>query len=166
MPISCQKKVHFFKNTVLSRHFFRFFMKNPPLSCPYLVTHRQFCQNSTILWARKVDRMLFISIYHEKLGALMPTFCQKNVHSLKNTVPSCQFFFNFLMRNPLFSCSYLVKKSAILSKKLLSKIVNALLFCYKLGSLAFGRVVDFKGDRAICLYPILSTNNVPVYQTE
>ena len=36
-------------------------MENPLLSCPYLVKKRQFCQNYTILWANKVNRMPFFS---------------------------------------------------------------------------------------------------------
>ena len=70
----------------------------------------------------------FFSILYEKMTALMPRFCQENVHSLKNTLLSCPYFskkrpfpqkqgailihfvFKFLTKNPLLSCPYLVKK--------------------------------------------------------
>ena len=70
---------------------------------PYLVKKLQFWQNYIIGWAKKVNSndALFFPIFHEKITTLMPTFCQKNVHSLKNT---------------LFSCPYFVKKTSILSK--------------------------------------------------
>ena len=61
--------------------FFKFFKK----SCCHAhdwPTKRQFCQNYTLLWAKKVNRMPFFPISHEKITALMPIFC-KNVHSLK-----------------------------------------------------------------------------------
>ena len=78
---------------MLSCHFFNFFMKNHLLSCPYSVKKHQFCQNYIIGWAKKVNRMpIFFPISHEKITALMPIFCQKNVHSLKNTILPCPYF--------------------------------------------------------------------------
>ena len=47
--------------------------------------------------------------FSEENTLLMRTFCQKNVHSLKNIVLLCQIFQNF-MKNPLLPCLYLVKK--------------------------------------------------------
>ena len=88
------------------------FFKVFPVSCPYLVRERQFCQSYTILRAKKkIIGCLFVLNFHEKITAfmaifclkklpfskkhtaLMPIFCQKNVHSLKNIVLSCHFFF-------------------------------------------------------------------------
>ena len=37
------EKRPFSQNTLLSCHFFKLFMKNPLLSCPYLVIKYQFC---------------------------------------------------------------------------------------------------------------------------
>ena len=54
--------------------------------------------------------------FPKKQTALMPIFCPKNVYSLKNTVLTCNFFFKFVMKNPLLSCPYLVKKTSILTK--------------------------------------------------
>ena len=113
MPICCQKNVHSLKNTMLSCPyfvkktsilskswfsdviFFKFFMKNPKLSCPYLVKKKhQFSQQYTILWAKKsIGCPLFFPIFDEKITALMPILCQKNVHSLNNTLLSCSVFF-------------------------------------------------------------------------
>ena len=45
----------------------------------------------------------------KKHTALKSIFCQKNVHSLKNTVLLCHFF-KIFMKNPLLSRPYLVKK--------------------------------------------------------
>ena len=64
MSIFYQNNVRSLKNTVLSRHFFKFFIKNPILPCPYLLKKtRQFCQNYIILWAQKVKRMPFFSYF-------------------------------------------------------------------------------------------------------
>ena len=102
-------------------------MKNPLLSCPYLIKKRQFCQNNTILWAKEVSMMPFFfrfltkkssllcpyfvkkRPFSKKHNALKSIFCQKNVHSLKNTVLLCHFF-KIFMKNPLLSRPYLVKK--------------------------------------------------------
>ena len=37
-------------------------------------------------------RCSFFPIFHEKIPALMPKFCQKTVHSLKNTLLSGAYF--------------------------------------------------------------------------
>ena len=91
-----------------------FFSKNQQLLCPYLVKKRQFCQNYTILWAKKVNRMPFFSDFprknnnshahilstkrpfYKKHTFLMPIFCQKT--SILSKTPSSQvIFFNFFM---------------------------------------------------------------------
>ena len=41
-------------------------MKNPLLSCLYLIKKRQFCQNNTILWAKEVSRMPFFCDFSRK----------------------------------------------------------------------------------------------------
>ena len=74
-------------------------------------------------------------------------FCQKNVHSLKNTMFSCHIF-QFFHENPmlssphfvqsnvycqkktLLSCPYFVKKMSILSKTLCSHVIF-LIFLWK-----------------------------------
>ena len=85
--------------------FFNFFMK----SCSHAhdwPTKRQFYQNYTLLWAKKVNRMPFFSDFsRKKITALMPIFCKNvhslkthsshYVHSLKNTVLSRHFFQKF-----------------------------------------------------------------------
>ena len=95
-PLSCP---HFVKTTsilskILCPHviFSKNFMINIPLSCPCLVKKRQFCQNYTILWAPKVNRMPFFRFISNKITTLMPLFRQKNVHSLKITMLSCPYF--------------------------------------------------------------------------
>ena len=107
--------------------FQKVFMINMPLSCPCSVKKHQFCQKYTILLAPRVNRMPFFLIFLEKITALMPIFCQRNVHSLKITLPSCPnfvkktsifskklcyhvIFFKFFIKNPLLSCPYLIKK--------------------------------------------------------
>ena len=105
------KNVHSHENTLLSYHFFQIFMKNPMLSCLYLVkktsiksklhyimggksrqdaffgfSRKNYCLNTYVLSKRRP-----FSIKH---NALMPVFCRKNVQSYKNTVLSCHFFSN------------------------------------------------------------------------
>ena len=132
-PYFVKKNVHSLKNTVLLCHFFKFFMKNLLLSCPYLVKKRQFCQNYTILWAKKVNRMPFFSDFSRKNYCSHAHIMSTNAHSLKNTLLSWPYFvkktsmlsqtrcshvifFKFFMKNTLLSCPYLVKKTSILPK--------------------------------------------------
>ena len=109
-------------------------------SSPYLVIKRQLCQNYTLLWAQKVNNMLFFfAISHKKYPlswpyfvknvhslkntrcsharilqknhtALMLIFCQKNVYSLKSTMLSC-YFFQIFMENPLLSHALIRSKN-------------------------------------------------------
>ena len=99
IPIFNQKIVHSLKNTVFSCHFFNFFFKKPTAVMPIFGKKRQFCQNYTILWAKKVNRMPFFLIFREKTKTLMPIFCQPNVHSIKNTLFSCPYF---VKKRPFF----------------------------------------------------------------
>ena len=66
--------------------FFRFLTKKSSLLCKYFVKKRPFSKKHT---------------------ALKTIFCQKNVHSLKNTV-LLNHFFKIFMKNPLLSRPYLV----------------------------------------------------------
>ena len=77
MPIFCQENVHSRKNTLLSYPYFvektsnlsktrcshvnfcSNFTWKTSCSSPYLVIKRQLCQNYTLLWAQKVNNMLF-----------------------------------------------------------------------------------------------------------
>ena len=114
----CQKNVHSLKNTVLSCHFFSSFSWKTPRCQDHIWSKkRYFCENYTIIWAQKVNRMPFFPIFHWKVTSLMPIlckknvhylkthcfhahiFCQKNVHSLKKTLLSYNFF-KFFMKNP------------------------------------------------------------------
>ena len=83
---------------------------------------------TTVYYRPKKSRChVFSSIFHEKITALMPIFCQKNFLSPKKlttvlpyfvkkpSIPSktqCSnvIFFQIFMKNPLLSCPYLVKK--------------------------------------------------------
>ena len=76
----------------------------------------KFCENYTILWAKKVNRMPFFLICHEKISTLIPYFVKnvqslnnkqlsypylsKNIHSLRTTVLWCHFFQNFSLNTP------------------------------------------------------------------
>ena len=158
MPIFCQENVHSRKNTLLSYPYFvektsnlsktrcshvnfcSNFTWKTSCSSPYLVIKRQLCQNYTLLWAQKVNNMLFFfAISHKKYPlswpyfvknvhslkntrcsharilqknhtALMLIFCQKNVYSLKSTMLSC-YFFQIFMENPLLSHALIRSKN-------------------------------------------------------
>ena len=149
--IFCQKKVHSLKNTLLlcpyfvkktsilsktqCSHviFFKFFMKNPCCHAHIWSKKRQFCQNYTILWAKKVNRMPFFSDFSRKNYCSHAHIMSTNAHSLKNTLLSWPYFvkktsilsqtrcshvifFKFFMKNALLSCPYFVKKTSILPK--------------------------------------------------
>ena len=107
--------------------FFKFCMKHPLLSCPYFVKKRQFCQNYPILWAKKVNKMVFFPIFHEKSmlsflyfiknsSILSKTQCSqahilsKHFLSLKNSA-LISFCIQILYeKKSLLSCPYLVIK--------------------------------------------------------
>ena len=107
--------------------FFHFFYKNPILLCPYLVKKRIFCQNYTILWAIKVNKMPFfprffknrcshtqfilkIRLFFKEQTALKSMFCQKTFIPSKKLCSHVIFFFYLFSKNPLLSSPYLVKK--------------------------------------------------------
>ena len=113
-------------------NFFKIFIKNPLLSCPYLIKNVNSIKTTLYYEPKKSIWCPFFPISHEKIIAFMPIFCKKrpfskkhaalksrfchkNGHSLKNTVLLCHFF-KFFMTNPLLSRPYLVKKTLILSK--------------------------------------------------
>ena len=77
IPIFYPKIVHSLKNTVLSCHFFNFFMKNHLLSCPYLVKNVNSVRTTLQDGPKKSIGCPFFPIFHEKITTLMPTFCQK-----------------------------------------------------------------------------------------
>ena len=110
------KKRPFSINTVLSCNLIKIFMKNHLLSCIWLVKKRQFCRNYDLIWAKKVNRMPFFLICHEKISTLIPycvknvqslnnkqlsyPYLSKNIHSLRTTVLWCHFFQNFSLNTP------------------------------------------------------------------
>ena len=100
-------------------------MKNPLLSCPYVVKKRKLCQNYNIC-SRKVNRMPFFPICNEKPSALMPIlwqkrqfskthtalmpiFCQKTSTFSKIQVLSC-YFIQILHSKPPVRMPILVQK--------------------------------------------------------
>ena len=122
------KKTSTLLKTKCSRVIFSFFFyKNPILLCPYLVKKRIFCQNYTILWAIKVNKMPFFPDFLLKNRCSRTQFILKYVYSLKNKLLSSpcfvkkrsfrqkhcalmSFYFQFFSKNPLLSSPYLVKK--------------------------------------------------------
>ena len=127
MPIFYRKNVHSFRNTVLLCQFFQNFHQKPLAVMPIFDQKRQFYQNYTILWAKKVNIMpifsrflieksslscpYFVKNVHSPKSTLLSSldFVKKNGHALKNTV-LLSHFFKFFMTNPLLSRPYLVKK--------------------------------------------------------
>ena len=87
-PYFVEKTIIFLRSRCSHVIFFKFFMKKPLISCPYLVKKRKFRENCNILWAKKAIKTSFFLIFNEKINALMYIFC-KNVH--KNTLFSCPY---------------------------------------------------------------------------
>ena len=117
---------------MLCCHVLNYFMKNP--SCEAHIWSKNVNSVKTKLYygPKKSIGCSFCQIFHEKITALKPRFCQKtsilwktlcscahilskNVISLKNTVLSYHFF-KLFMKNPMLSYTYFVKKTSILSK--------------------------------------------------
>ena len=141
------KKVHSLKNTLLLCPFFvkkRSFSKTRWSHVIFIkFSWKTRCCNSdiwsknvnsvkTILWAIKVNRIYFLYDFHQIIPALMPKFCQKNVHSLKNHLSyahilskvlsfsqkqcvSCIFFFKFVRKTSCCHAHIWSKKTSILS---------------------------------------------------
>ena len=99
--ILSEKQIFSQKQGTLMSFCFNFFMKIPCCDFHIWFKQCQFYQNLTIFWAKKVNKIPFSPIFYKKVSAVMPIFCQKNVHSLKK---------------PTLSCPYFVKKMSILSK--------------------------------------------------
>ena len=110
--------------------FFNFFMKTPCSHAHDWSKKRKFCQNYTLLWAKKINRMPFFSDVHEKITAFAHILLKKRL--LKKTFFSCRYFvkkrpfsqkqnslmtfFQICHENSLLSSPYLVKKTSNLSK--------------------------------------------------
>ena len=105
----------------------KFVMKNPLMSSPYFVKKRQFCQNYTIFWVQKVNRMPFFSDFSKKNKCsynhilskrlfskihviLMLIFCQKT-SILTKTNCSHIIFLKTFIKYPLLSCPFFVKNN-------------------------------------------------------
>ena len=82
-PYVVKKRIFFSKLRSSLIIFFYFSWKTPYCQAHIWSKTREFCQNYTILWAKKINRMPY---------ALMRIF-PKNVHSLRNTMLSCVYYF-------------------------------------------------------------------------
>ena len=120
------------KRNVLMSFFFKFPMRNPMLLCQYLVKKLP-CQDYTIWWAKKVNRMSFFFLHFSRKNQcshahslskqrpiskntlfLCPYFIKKR-HFCMNTVLSCLFFQNLNDNSPAVMPIF-GQKSSILSK--------------------------------------------------
>ena len=87
-------------------------MKNPLLSCPYLVKKTTILSKLHFIFyygSKKSIRYPFFSDFSRKISALIPIYCQENVLSLKNkmlsfpySVRKCQFSQNTMFSSPFF----------------------------------------------------------------
>ena len=105
----CQKNVHSLKNTVLSCHFFSSFSWKTPRCQDHIWSKkRYFCENYTIIWAQKVNRMPFFPIFHWKVTSLMPILCKKNVHYLKTHCFHAHIFCQKNVHSLKKHCSHII----------------------------------------------------------
>ena len=93
IPIFGQKNVKFVKITLHSG-----FRKS--MGCLFSTFHEKY-QLSCSFFSKKRS-------FSKKYNTPMSIFFQKNVHSLKNTMLSCNLYKFY--KKPLFSCQYVVKK--------------------------------------------------------
>ena len=144
MPIFCQKTSILTKTLCLHVIIFSIFLWKTPSSHAHIWSKKPpFCENDTLLWAKKVNSMhwahilskkrplsqkhnalvTFFSIFHEKPPAVMPIFGQKNVNSVKTTlyygskkVNRMPFFSDFSQK---INCSHahIFSKKSQFSKK-------------------------------------------------
>ena len=133
MPIFSQKNIHSLSKTQFFQvFFFKFFMKNPMLSCPYLVKQTSILSKVRFIMGQKSQQDAFFSDFsRKKEQQLVCQYFVENVGTFsKNTLffypyfvnkrlfsqIFMYFFFNLFLKNPLFSCPYLVKETSILTK--------------------------------------------------
>ena len=129
-PYFVKKDVQSLKNTAISCHFFKFLIKTPtlmPIICQktsilsklhHLMGHKSrqdalFYRFSRKIGCSQTHILSKIRLFSKKHIALKSMYCQKNVHSLKNTVLSCHFFQAF-HEKPQLSRPYLVNKTLFL----------------------------------------------------
>ena len=137
-PYFVQKNVHSLKNTVFSCPFFRYNNPKNPCCHAHIWSKNLKPVKNTLYYAPKSQGEqinIILAIFHVKISALMPMFCQKNVHSLKNIVLSFLYFVkitsilsktqyshvilsNFFMKNPFLSSLYFVKNINSVKKTL------------------------------------------------
>ena len=131
-PYFVKKIVHSLKNRLLSWPYFvkktsillktrcsyvifsNFSWKTPCCHAHIWSKKRQFCQNYTILWAKKVNRMPFFSDFSRKNYCSHAHIMSTNANSLKNT---------------LLSWPYFVKKTSMLSQTRCSHVIFSNILC-------------------------------------
>ena len=92
-PYFVKKRPFAQKHCTLMSRFFNFYMKNPMLSCPYLIKNPSILSKLNCIMDQKSQQdALFFRIFHGKITSLMPIFCQEDVHSRKNTLLSSPYF--------------------------------------------------------------------------
>ena len=110
MLIFCRKTSNLSKALCSLVIYYEFFVMKPLLTSSYCSIKRLFCQNYTLNYGSlRSMRWPFFLIFHGKVNALMPIFCIKNCHSLRNTLFWCNFIEIF--HDPLLSSPYLFTKN-------------------------------------------------------
>ena len=114
MPMFCQKICTLSKKRSSHVIFFKFFMKNPFLSCPYLVKNVNSVKTTLYYKPKNSIRPPFVRIYI-KSTALMPIFYQKTSilkkhivltpifckkMSIRSKTRCSRVIFKILMKNP------------------------------------------------------------------
>ena len=130
MPIFCRKNVHSLRNTVLLCQLKKNHEKPPAVMPIFDQKTSILSKQHYIMSQRSQQDALFLRFLTKKLSLLCPyfvkkrpfskkhtalksIFCQKNVHSLKNTVFLCHFF-KIFMKNPLAVKTIFGQKTSIL----------------------------------------------------
>ena len=88
------ERTSIFSKTLYSHAIFHFYMKNPLLSCLYLIKKPSILSKLLILWIKKVNRMLFFFflIVHGKTTLSCPHFVKKTSTLLKTQCSHVLFF--------------------------------------------------------------------------
>ena len=109
MHIFCQKNISSPKSTVLLCYSFQLF-REKTLYCQAQIwsKERGFCQNYTIVWATKINRMLFFSIFHEKNHSSHAQFLLQKRPFSKNTTLSCPYFVEKISIPSKSQCSHVI----------------------------------------------------------
>ena len=89
-------------------YFLNFSWKSPAVIPIFVPKNVNSVKTKLYFGLKKQYDALFFRIFHEKIKALMPIFCQQNVHFLKKTLLRCRYFVKMTFNLLKTRCSHVI----------------------------------------------------------